>query len=91
MTSGIEIEGNSSQNAILGNSIHANAGGLGIDLGANGVTANDSNDNDNGPNDLQNFPVLAGGSYNGTTLTVTGSLTSRVRHLPHRVLRLQHR
>ena len=78
LTSGVEIEGNgSTQNAILGNLIYANAGGLGIDLGANGVTANDSNDNDNGPNDLQNFPVLAGGSYNGTTLTVTGSLTSK--------------
>lgn len=44
-------------NTIRWNSIFANAG-LGIDLGPNGVTANDPLDNDSGANNLQNFPVI---------------------------------
>ena len=65
------------ENSIFGNT------GLGIDLLAgagpgigDGVTPNDADDTDGGPNELQNFPVLTGGSYNGTTLTVAGSLNS---------------
>ncbi len=48
---------NESGNAILSNSIHSN-GGLGIDLGDDGVTANDLFDADSGANNLQNFPVI---------------------------------
>jgi CSLREA domain-containing protein len=44
-------------NMISSNSIHTNSS-LGIDLGDTGVTSNDSTDEDNGPNNLQNFPVL---------------------------------
>ncbi len=40
-------------NSIRVNSIHSNAL-LGIDLGADGPTANDGNDGDSGPNQLQN-------------------------------------
>jgi CSLREA domain-containing protein len=45
-------------NTITSNQIASNTG-LGIDLGANGVTNNDTGDIDNGPNGLQNFPVIA--------------------------------
>jgi len=49
------------QNTISANSIYNNDG-LGIDLGTDGVTLNneveDFNDQDTGPNNLQNFPVL---------------------------------
>jgi hypothetical protein len=44
-------------NAIRKNSIHDN-GALGIDLGANGQTANDFLDLDLGPNQLQNGPAI---------------------------------
>lgn len=45
------------KNTIERNSIFSN-GGLAIDLGNNGVTSNDANDADTGPNLLQNYPVL---------------------------------
>ena len=71
-------------NTIRGNSIDAN-GRLGIDLiggdeDENGVTANDEGDAENapdedaGPNDLQNFPVI-GVAISGST-AVAGSLTT---------------
>ena len=50
-------------NIIFGN------GEIGIDFDLNGVTLNDANDSDTGPNNLQNFPVLtseAASTINGT-------------------------
>ncbi len=58
-------------NAILSNSIFSNTG-LGIDLGQDGVTLNDPEDDDTGVNNLQNFPVLTSASTGG----VQGTLNS---------------
>ena len=55
---GVVVQGSVSGNAIRGNSIYAN-GTIGIDLGADSVTANDALDADTGANDLQNYPLLS--------------------------------
>ncbi len=71
---GVSLNANAgSGNAVLGNSIRAN-GGLAIDLGQDGVTANDIDDADVGTNGLQNFPVLTTASSGGGSTTVSGSL-----------------
>ena len=75
-TAGVVIAGDLSfhdsirQNRIFGN------GGLGIDLGNDGVTANDAGDGDGGANTSQNFPVLNLGFRSGTNTTVAGTLNS---------------
>lgn len=57
------------RNAVSANSIHDN-GRTGILLGsAGGFTANDPGDGDEGPNDLQNFPVIESAT-NEVTLTL---------------------
>ncbi len=71
---GIYISGGSSI-SILGNSIYSNVE-LGIDLGTNGITANDVGDGDTGPNNLQNFPVVTSANSNATGTTIVGSLNS---------------
>ena len=71
---GIQLNTNAgSGNAISGNSIHSNTT-LGIDINADGVTANDPDDADTGPNQLQNTPVLSG-AFTGS-IRVTGTLDS---------------
>jgi hypothetical protein len=72
---GVAVIGSAVNNPIRGNSISAN-GGLGIDLGENGVTVNDPFDGDDGPNHLQNFPSLTAASSSATTTTVGGTLNS---------------
>jgi len=72
---GIRISGNAAGTTIRGNNVYAN-GLLGIDLGGDGVTANDNGDNDSGPNALQNFPVLSSAGATANTLTVQGSFNS---------------
>ena len=59
-------------NLINGNNSIADNAILGIDLGNDGVTANDAGDGDAGPNNLQNFPVLTAACVGG----VQGTLNS---------------
>ena len=72
---GVRIVGTAVGNRIQRNSLFSNAA-LGIDLNGNGVTANDSQDVDAGPNKLQNFPALVSAVRTGTNLTVTYSVPS---------------
>src|SRR5262249_41236572 len=69
----------STGNRILGNSIDAN-GGLGIDLGNDGITRNDAGDADTGPNNLQNYPELATATSSMARLltVITGSVRGPV-------------
>ncbi len=62
-------------NAITANAIYSNAS-LGIDLGGDGVTANDSDDSDTGGNNLQNFPVLSSVLTGAGRTMVSGALVS---------------
>ena len=60
-------------NDVLGNSIRGN-GGIGIDLGNDGVTANDASDVDASPNRLQNFPTVASAQVAPSSTILDGSL-----------------
>ncbi len=71
-------------NRILANRIGGNQG-LGIDLGSDGVTPNDTGDGDVGPNRLQNFPVLTRAVTTGVSCTIEGTLNSQ----PGRTYRIE--
>jgi len=57
------------------NSIGSNSG-LGVDLGATGVTANDAVDADTGANALQNFPLLSNVLRNAGMVSMTVAMDS---------------
>ena len=67
-------------NPLLGNQFYANTD-LGINLMGGTedgftVTANDNDDGDTGPNNLQNFPVLTSATTTGTQITIVGTINS---------------
>ncbi len=72
---GSDSNDTSAGNRVSGNSIHDN-GGLGIDLGSDGVTPNDPGDADAGPNNLQNYPVLSAAVSDGISTRIQGTLDS---------------
>ncbi len=67
---GIRMVG-SGRAAMISNWIFAN-GLRGIDLGGNGVTANDSGDGDSGPNNLLNFPAITSVSVTSANQLIYG-------------------
>lgn len=69
------FENSGTGNAILGNSIYGNQK-IGIDLAADEVTPNDSGDTDNGPNNLQNYPVLGSADFENGGVRIRGALNS---------------
>ncbi|MBI2927940.1 MAG: right-handed parallel beta-helix repeat-containing protein [Verrucomicrobia bacterium] len=62
-------------NPIRANPIHSNSS-LGIDLGFDGVTANDTGDPDTGPNNKQNFPTITAATITAADVVVAGTLNS---------------
>ena len=72
---GVVLTGTSDDNSIRRNRIPGN-GALGIDLGEDGVTPNDSGDGDPGVNGLQNHPIIQSIEISGGTATITGTLNS---------------
>ena len=71
----VTTSGAATGNLIEGNSIYSN-GGLGIDLGNDGVTPNDLGDADSGANDGKNFPVLTSAIPTATQITIAGTYNS---------------
>ena len=67
--SGVALTGVGSQNDNISPTYLAFNGGLPIDLGEDGATANDPGDGDGGPNTLLNYPVIT--SSAGTVITGT--------------------
>ncbi len=72
---GVSIE-DGIENPVLRNAIGSNDD-LGIDLGDDGVTANDPGDGDGGPNKLQNFPDLTKAEANPAETRIEGMLSSQ--------------
>jgi gliding motility-associated-like protein len=73
-SSGIALGGGSGNGNLLSqNSIHHN-NFFGIDLGLNGLTGNDTEDEDNGPNKLINFPIITNVVIAGGSTTISGTI-----------------
>jgi hypothetical protein len=71
---GVLIEGSAAESTVIRNLIFANGTGtddLGIDLAADGVTDNDIEDADTGPNDLLNYPLVTSADATAGTVAWT--------------------
>jgi hypothetical protein len=81
---GIEVLQLATHNWLRANRIYAN-GGLGIDLGGDGVTANDNvaRDADGGENGRQNYPVLK------SALHTTGQIQGKLVSAPNAYFRIE--
>jgi hypothetical protein len=73
---GVMIEGGTG-NRVLRNAIFSSLAGLAIDLGGDGLTANDPGDADTGANDLQNKPAIASARTSAEKTTIRGALGSK--------------
>jgi hypothetical protein len=84
-SNGVTVVSNAVANAIFGNSISNNAG-LGIELGTSGVTSNyPFGVVPSGPNNFQNYPVLASAICSNSGLLIQGSITSSVASTPEHI------
>lgn len=73
---GVDIyDAATTNNPVRGNSIFSN-NYLGIDLGGDGVTANDPGDTDTGPDGLQNFPVITNAIGGNIGTLIQGNFNS---------------
>jgi hypothetical protein len=81
---GIAFGGIVTGSPLIANAIFKNDG-LGLDLGDDGLTANDLGDADAGPNNLQNFPVLTAVSSTNGNLNIQGTLNS----IPNTMFKLE--
>ncbi len=72
---GVTIIGNTSGTTIQGNAIYGN-NGLAIDLGNDGITANDGALTTGQPNQLMDKPVLSNANLVGSNLTLAGYVGS---------------
>lgn len=63
------------ENSLRRNVIYDNDG-LGIDLGNDGVTANDTGDADSGQNRLQNYPEISSATITASEIIINGILRS---------------
>lgn len=70
---GVTVVGAADDVAVVGTPVHDNVG-LGIDLGGDGVTADDPGDGDGGPNGLLNRPVVTGVAEAAGTVTLQVAL-----------------
>ena len=72
---GVEIPEDNAGSLVSANRMFKNDG-LGIELGDDGVTANDALDPDSGPNTLQNFPKITKAKRLQTTTMIEGTFNS---------------
>ncbi len=72
---GVGIVVSGTTNSFSHNAAYAN-GGLGIDLGGDGVTPNDMGDGDSGANNLQNYPVITSATWSGTATNINVTFNS---------------